>query len=374
MTSSSDNRIATSTTAKAEEWFWRALQTRDASCDGLFYYGVRTTGVYCRPACPSRQPKRENVLFFALPEAARQAGFRACLRCHPDEAVIRDPQAELTQSLCRLIDQHLEEPLNYAALSGQVKLSQFHLQRLFKKLMGITPRQYAEARRADLFKTRIKAGQSVTEAMYEAGYGSSSRLYEKAAAQLGMTPATYRKGGKGMKIDYTIAECPLGLLLVAVTDKGICSVTLGDKGAGKGEELTGDLRAEFPQAEIARDETRLRAQVNTLLAHLAGQQPHPDLPLDVRGTAFQKRVWEELRRIPYGQTASYSEVARRIGRPSATRAVARACATNPAALVTPCHRVVRENGEPGGYRWGVERKRQLLEKEKSASLKRAAKQ
>jgi AraC family transcriptional regulator of adaptative response/methylated-DNA-[protein]-cysteine methyltransferase len=251
-----------------------------------------------------------------------------------------------------------------------VKLSQFHLQRLFKKLMGITPRQYAEARRADLFKTRVKAGRSVTEAMYEAGYGSSSRLYEKAAAQLGMTPATYRKGGKGMKINYTVAECPLGLLLVAVTDKGICSVTLGDEG----EDLTGGLRAEFPQAEIARDEKRLQTQVRALLAHLAGQEPHPDLPLDVQGTAFQKRVWEELRRIPYGQTASYGEVARRIGRPSATRAVARACATNPAALVTPCHRVVRENGELGGYRWGVERKRRLLEKEKSASLKRAAKQ
>lgn len=370
MTNSSSIRIVTTAAAPAEERFWQAIRTRDADYDGLFYYGVRTTGVYCRPSCASRQPRRENVHFFALPEAARQAGFRACLRCRPDEAAVRDPQAELTQSLCRLIDQQLEEPLNIAALSEQVKLSQFHLQRLFKKLMGITPRQYAEARRADLFKTRVKAGRSVTEAMYEAGYGSSSRLYEKAAAQLGMTPATYRKGGKGMKIDYTIAECPLGLLLVAVTDKGICSVTLGDKDEG----LTGGLRAEFPQAEIARDEKRLRTQVRALLAHLAGQEPHPDLPLDVQGTAFQKRVWEELRRIPYGQTASYSEIARRIGRSSATRAVARACATNPAALVTPCHRVVRENGELGGYRWGVERKRRLLEKEKSASLKRAAKQ
>jgi AraC family transcriptional regulator of adaptative response/methylated-DNA-[protein]-cysteine methyltransferase len=355
--------------ATAEEGFWQAVQTRDADYDGAFYYGVRTTGVYCRPSCASRRPKRENVLFFALPEAARQAGFRACLRCRPDEAVVRDPQAELTQSLCRLIDQQLEEPLNLAALSERLKLSQFHLQRLFKKLMGITPRQYAEARRADLFKTRVKAGQSVTEAMYEAGYGSSSRLYEKAAAQFGMTPATYRKGGKGMKINYTVAECQLGLLLVAVTDKGICSVTLGDKS----EDLAGGLRAEFPQAEIALDEKRLQAQVRALLAHLAGQEPHPDLPLDVQGTAFQKRVWEELRRIPYGQTASYGEIARRIGRPSATRAVARACATNPAALVTPCHRVVRESGELGGYRWGVERKRRLLEKEKSASLKRAAK-
>ena len=370
MTNSANIRITNPPAAKAEEGFWQAIRARDAEYDGLFYYGVRTTGVYCRPSCASRQPKRENVLFFALPEAARQAGFRACLRCRPDEAVIRDPQAELAQSLCRLIDQHLEEPLNYAALSEQLKLSQFHLQRLFKKLMGITPRQYAEARRADLFKTRVKAGQSVTEAMYEAGYGSSSRLYEKAAAQLGMTPATYRKGGKGMKIDYTIADCPLGLLLVAVTDKGICSVALGDES----EELAGGLRDEFPQAEIARDEKRLQAQVRALLARLAGQEPHPDLPLDVQGTAFQKRVWEELRRIPYGQTASYGEIARRIGKPSATRAVARACATNPAALVTPCHRVVRENGDLGGYRWGVERKRRLLEKEKSASIKRAAKQ
>jgi AraC family transcriptional regulator of adaptative response/methylated-DNA-[protein]-cysteine methyltransferase len=357
------SKTASSTQAATlEERFWRAVQTRDISCDGLFYYGVRTTGVYCRPSCASRQPKRENVQFFALPEAARQAGFRACLRCRPDETEVNDPQAELVQGLCRLIEQHLEEPPNFAALSEQVRLSQFHLQRLFKKLMGITPRQYAEARRADRFKTRVKSGQNVTEAMYDAGYGSSSRLYEKASAQLGMTPATYRKGGKGMKINYTIADSPLGLLLVAATDKGICSVTLGDKREG----LADDLRAEFPQAEISADTEQLQAQVKTLLAHLSGQEPHPALPLDVQGTAFQKRVWEELRRIPYGQTASYGEVARRIGQPTATRAVARACATNPAALVTPCHRVVRENGELGGYRWGVERKRQLLERERKS--------
>jgi AraC family transcriptional regulator of adaptative response/methylated-DNA-[protein]-cysteine methyltransferase len=364
------NSLIASTTASVDESFWQAVQTRDARYDGLFYYGVRTTEIYCRPSCASRQPKRENVIFFALPEAARQAGFRACLRCRPDETIIRDPQAELVQSICRLIDQHLEEQPNLAALGEEMKLSQFHLQRLFKKLMGITPRQYAEARRADLFKSCVKSGQSVTEAMYEAGYGSSSRLYEKAAAQLGMTPATYRKGGRGMKISYTIAECPLGLLLVAATDKGICSVTLGDKRA----ELTDNLYAEFPQADIVRDETHLTAQVSMLLAHLAGQEPHPELPLDVQGTAFQKRVWEELRRIPYGQTASYSEIARRIGQPTATRAVARACATNPAAIVTPCHRVIRENGELGGYRWGIERKQQLLEKERRASDQQIPKQ
>lgn len=363
MTNSLSNQIATRMTAAVEERFWQAVQTRNADYDGMFYYAVKTTGVYCRPACASRQPKRENVSFFALPEAARQAGFRACKRCKPDAVVIRDPQAELIQSVCRLIDQQIEEPPNFAALSEEIKLSQFHLQRLFKKLMGITPRQYAEARRTDTFKSRVKSGQSVTEAMFDAGYGSSSRLYEKAAAQLGMTPATYRKGGKGMKINYTIAECPLGLLLVAATDKGICSVTIGDKVGGLAE----DLHAEFPQADITRDKEQLQTQVNTLLAHLVGQEPHPALPLDVQGTAFQKRVWEELRRIPYGQTASYSEVARRIGQPTATRAVARACATNPAALITPCHRVVREGGELGGYRWGIERKRQLLEKERETS-------
>lgn len=370
MTNPSRNKTTTGMAPATEEQCWRAVQTRDASFDGVFYYAVRTTGVYCRPSCASRQPRRENVSFFALPEAARQASFRACLRCKPDEAAIRDPQAELIQSVCRLIDQQIEEPPNFAALSEEVQQSQFHLQRLFKKLMGITPRQYAEARRADRFKSRVKSGQSVTEAMYDAGYGSSSRLYEKAAAQLGMTPATYRKGGKGMKISYTIAVCPLGLLLVAATDKGICSVTLGDKN----EKLAEALRAEFPQAEIAGDKGDLHAQVNTLLKHLAGQEPHPELPLDVQGTAFQKRVWEELRRIPYGQTASYGEIARRIGQPTATRAVARACATNPAALVTPCHRVIRENGDLGGYRWGIERKQELLEKEKAALSQQVAKQ
>lgn len=340
---------------------WQAVQERDPRFDGLFYYGVRTTGVYCRPSCAARQPKRENVSFFALPAAARQAGFRACRRCHPERTQLRDPQAELIQSVCRLIDAASDEPPDLATLSAEVRLSQFHLQRLFKKLMGITPRQYAEARRTALFKARLQAGDSVSAATYEAGYGSSSRLYEKAAEQLGMTPAVYRKGGKGMKINYALADCPLGLLLVAATDKGVCAVTLGDEV----ERLRQDLAAEFPQAEITCDEAELQRQVQMLVAHLQGQLPHPDLPLDVRGTAFQQRVWAELRRIPYGETISYSELACRIGQPSATRAVARACATNPAALVTPCHRVTRAGGELGGYRWGLERKRKLLEKEQT---------
>ncbi|MBO0723205.1 MAG: bifunctional DNA-binding transcriptional regulator/O6-methylguanine-DNA methyltransferase Ada [Blastocatellia bacterium] len=342
------------------EELWRAIETRDSGYDGIFWYGVRSTGVFCRPACSSRLPRRENVRFFALPEAARHAGFRACLRCRPDNLLLRDPQAELVESICRFIDLNLEEQPNLEKIGREVKVSQFHLQRVFKKLMGITPRQYADARRALKFKERIKAGESVTGAMYEAGYGSSSRLYEKADTQLGMTPGTYGKGGAGMKIDYAIVRCPLGRLLVAATERGICSVTLGDRA----EELTEKLRAEYPRAEIEPDETRLREEVETLLAYLEGQMPHPALPLDTQGTAFQKRVWDELRRIPAGETASYGEIARRIGRPSATRAVARAVATNPVAIVTPCHRVIRENGELGGYRWGTERKRQLLEIEK----------
>ncbi len=339
---------------------WQAVQTRAAQCDGLFYYGVHTTGVYCRPSCASRQPKRENVSFYALPEAARAAGLRACKRCKPDTVELRDPQAELVRSVCHLLEAAAADTPDLAELGEELAVSRFHLQRLFKKLMGITPHQYAEARRTARFKERLKAGESVSAATYEAGYGSSSRLYEKAAEQLGMTPAVYRKGGKGMQINYTIAESPLGWLLVAATLKGICAVTLGDTP----EQLLSDLAAEFPQSDITANETVLQQQVAALLAHLNGQLPHPDLPLDVRGTAFQKRVWEELRRIPYGQTVSYSELARRIEQPSATRAVAHACATNPAALVTPCHRVIRENGELSGYRWGIERKRVLLAQEK----------
>lgn len=342
---------------------WQAVLTRDRQFDGQFYYGVQTTGVFCRPSCASRQPKRENVSFFALPEAARQAGFRACRRCRPETVRLTDPQAELVQSICRLLDAASEATPDLTTLGKQVALSRFHLQRLFKKLMGITPRQYAEARRSALLKARLKAGDSVSAATYEAGYSSSSRVYEKTAARLGMTPAVYRQGGQGMQIDYTITECPLGWLLVAATEKGICSVTLGDDA----ETLARNLAAEFPRAELRDQATGLQQHVSALLAHVHGKLPHPELPLDVQGTAFQKRVWDELRRIPYGQTVSYGELAERLEQPTATRAVARACASNPVALITPCHRVIRRNGELGGYRWGLERKQALLAQEKSSS-------
>jgi AraC family transcriptional regulator of adaptative response/methylated-DNA-[protein]-cysteine methyltransferase len=346
--------------ALREEAFWQAIEKRDAAFDGLFWYGVLTTGIYCRPSCPSRQPKRENVAFFALPDAARRTGLRACQRCRPDEISFRDPQAELVRSICQLIDENVEERPDLTFLSRQLKVSPYHLQRLFKKLMGISPHQYGKARRAEIFKAGVKEGQSVVEAMFDAGYGSSSRLYEKAAAQLGMTPATYGKGGSGMTISYTVVGCHLGWLLVAATIRGICSVMLGDEK----EQLTVELHHEFPRAEIGQDDDHLRTQVKTLLDFLAGQAPHSALPLDVQGTAFQMRVWEELRRIPRGRTISYSELADRIGKPKASRAVSKACATNPVAIITPCHRVVRKSGELGGYRWGIERKRRILSGEK----------
>lgn len=349
-----------------EEACWRAVQTRDARLNGAFVFAVRSTGVYCRPSCPARRPRREQVVFFLQPEAAEQAGFRACRRCQPRNTAARDPQIEMVERACRAIEDHLENlpesSLTLAALGAEIGLSPYHLQRVFKRIMGITPRQYAEARRLARFKTRVRGEESLLSAMFAAGYGSSSQLYERAPAQLGMTPATYRRGGRGMRISFTVVDCPLGRLLIAATERGLCAVSLGDSET----ELETALQNEYPAAEISRDSFGLGEWVNTLLGYLNGQQPHPDLPLDVQATAFQWRVWEALRAIPYGQTRSYSEIARAIGRPTAVRAVARACATNPVALAIPCHRVVREDGDLGGYRWGVNRKRALLTRERPA--------
>lgn len=343
-----------------EENYWQAVLSRDSHSDGSFVYAVRSTGIYCNPSCPSRRPKREQVIFFRLPEAAERAGFRACRRCHPQDSVQQNTQVELVQCACRYIEEHLEDSLTLATLGTYVNMSPHHLQRVFKHIMGITPRQYAEACRLGQLKARLKEGESVTQAMYNAGYNSSSRLYERAPAQLGMTPTIYRRGGQGMQIGYTIVNCPLGRLLIAATERGICAISLGDSDT----VLESALVHEYPAAEIQRDGAGFSQWVDALLSHLSGQQPHLDLPLDVQATAFQWRVWEELRAIPYGSTRSYSEVARAIGQPEAARAVARACATNPVPLLIPCHRVVREDGSSGGYRWGTERKQRLLEQEK----------
>jgi len=345
-----------------DEAYWRAVLDRDTRFDGKVFFAVRSTGIYCRPSCPARRPRREQVVFFRMPEAAERAGFRSCRRCRPRNAAMTDPQVEMVRRTCLYIERHIDELPTLDDLSAHTGVSPYHLQRVFKRLAGITPRQYAEAMRLDQFKAGVKKGATVTGAMYEAGYGSSSRLYERAPSQLGMTPADYRRGGKGVRISYTIAGCSLGRLLVAGTAKGVCSVRLGDSDA----VLEANLLSEYAAADVSRDDQALSEWVEQLLSHLDGRHPHLDLPLDVQATAFQWSVWEKLREIPYGSTRSYGEVARAMGRPTATRAVARACATNPVALVIPCHRVVREDKSLGGYRWGIERKRALLERERLA--------
>ncbi|MBI3693417.1 MAG: bifunctional DNA-binding transcriptional regulator/O6-methylguanine-DNA methyltransferase Ada [Acidobacteria bacterium] len=333
-----------------EERYWQAVLDR---AEGTFVYAVRSTGVYCRPPCPSRRPRREQVVFFAQPADAERAGYRPCRRCW------RRRGAEI-ERVCRYIDAHLDEPLTLDTLSAEVGMSPHHLLRTFRRAMGITPRQYAEARRVGSLKASLKKGHTVTRALYDAGFSSSSRLYERSNARLGMTPATYRRGGEDMNITYTIADCSLGRLLVAGTERGICAVSLGDSDAN----LEKFLREEYPHATIRRDSSGRKRWVSVMVKHLTGRHPDLNLPVDVEATAFQWRVWEALRAIPYGGTRSYSEVARSLGRPTATRAVARACATNPVAVVIPCHRVVREDGGLGGYRWGLERKRAMLEQER----------
>ncbi len=344
----------------SEDACWQAVLTRDTRFDGAFVFAVRSTGIYCRPSCPSRRPRREQVTFFPLPEAAERAGFRSCLRCQPKEEATSTPAFEAVRRACRHIEEQRDEPLTLQALATRVGLSPYHLQRVFKRIVGVSPREYREALRVGEFKARVKKGESVTSAMYDAGYGSSSRLYEKSTERLGMTPAAYRRGGRGVSISYTIAGCALGRLLVAATEKGLCAVRLGDSD----KELEAALRAEYSEAEMKRDDQSLGKWIGALVDHLRGKHPRLELPLDVQATAFQLSVWQKLKEIPYGSTRSYSEVARAIGRPSAVRAVARACATNPVALVIPCHRVVREDESLGGYRWGIERKQALLERER----------
>lgn len=347
--------------AANEEDYWQGVLAKDASFDGIFVYAVRSTGIYCRPSCCARRPRREQVLFFPLPEAAQQAGFRPCKRCSPQDTTTRNPHAELIERVCHYIERHLESPLTLDTLSKEVSMSPHHLQRVFKRIMGISPHQYTEARRLNLLKAQLKEGQTVTKALYETGYGSSSRLYEQTSVRLGMTPATYRRGGKGMHIGYTLVDCSLGRMLIAVTERGLCAVSLGDSDA----ELVAALLGEYPAAEFHRDDVDLSLWVISLLGHLNGEQIHLDLPLDLQATAFQWRVWEELRAIPYGSTRSYSEIAKAVGNPKAARAVARACATNPVSIVIPCHRVIREDGSLGGYRWGLEHKQALLAQEQT---------
>jgi AraC family transcriptional regulator, regulatory protein of adaptative response / methylated-DNA-[protein]-cysteine methyltransferase len=339
---------------------WDAVLARDSRHDGKFVFAVSSTGVYCRPSCAARRPRREHVAFFSSPEQAEKAGFRACLRCRP-KSFSGNPQSDFAKEICRYIEQHLDEPLTLAHLGKVFRQSPFHLQRRFKAALGITPREYADSSRLRLLKRNLQAGDNVTRAMYDAGYSSSSRLYEKTSSQLGMTPDKYRRGAIAAVVRYTIADSPLGRMLVAATDRGICAIQF----ARTDEELLEGLKREFPFAVRKLDEGGLQTWVETLLSKMTGRELSASLPLDIRATAFQRRVWTYLQSIPFGSTKSYSDVAKAIGQPTASRAVARACATNPVAVAIPCHRVVREDGNISGYRWGVERKNALLEMERN---------
>jgi AraC family transcriptional regulator, regulatory protein of adaptative response / methylated-DNA-[protein]-cysteine methyltransferase len=338
------------------ETAWTAVLERDARFDGQFVYAVDSTRIYCRPTCPSRRPQRINVRFFGGPEEAEAAGYRACRRCRPRQGE-ESSQTAAVRRACEFLEANLEESPTLSDLAEAVEMSPWHLHRTFKAVLGMSPRQYAARLKAERFRGEVRRGESVAGATYGAGYGSSSRLYETADASLGMTPGAYRRGGQGMSIRYTTAPSPFGRLLVAATERGICAVTLGDEDSG----LEAGLRREYPNAEIERDDAALQEWLAAVRPVLEGRPGAArDLPLDLQATAFQWQVWRALQEIPRGETRTYSQVAAALGRPKAVRAVAQACATNRVALVVPCHRVVRGDGESGGYRWGEERKRRIL--------------
>jgi AraC family transcriptional regulator of adaptative response/methylated-DNA-[protein]-cysteine methyltransferase len=348
--------------ARIDSERWSAVVARDAEQDGRFVYAVRTTGVYCKPSCASRRALRENVSFFADPSAAEAAGFRACKRCDP-----RATESSTSRVIAKArayLEANVDAPPALGTLARAVGMSASHLQRTFTRHVGVSPRKYAAALRADRLKAHLRAGATVSRATFDAGYGASSRAYDAATEQLGMTPGAYRRGGKGVDIRYMTASTSLGRLLVAATDRGVCAITLGDDDA----TLENALNSEYPQSTRTRvrgtrGAEQLRAWVAAVSAYIEGAEREISVPLDVSGTPFQERVWEALRRIPYGETRSYAQVAESIAAPSAARAVASACARNRISLVIPCHRVVRGSGAPGGYRWGIARKQRLLARE-----------
>jgi AraC family transcriptional regulator of adaptative response/methylated-DNA-[protein]-cysteine methyltransferase len=336
---------------------WEAFTAHDVAFDGKFYVAVHTTKIYCRPTCPSRRPKRENVTFYATIAEAKAAGYRACKRCQPDLNQL--DEIAWVREVCALIDANLNPIWTLDMLGVQLNISPGHLQKVFKRVMGVTPRQYIEAQRRERFKTALRSNQTVADSVYAAGYNSPSSFHENGG--FGMTPVEYKKGGAGVTINYTTMPCEeLGWLLVAATERGVCAVRLGDSS----EALEAELFAEYPAATLNYDKSGLEHYANLINDHISGKNHDLRLPLDLKASAFQARVWQELQQIPYGTTRSYSQIAAQIGQPEAVRAVARACATNPAALAIPCHRVIAANGDLSGYRWGIERKAALLKHEK----------
>jgi AraC family transcriptional regulator of adaptative response/methylated-DNA-[protein]-cysteine methyltransferase len=342
----------------AEERYWRATLARDARADGAFYFGVKSTQIFCRPSCPARRPLRKNTLFFSTPSDAVREGFRPCRRCKPDQipAAVR-----IVQGAARVLESDLDEQVNVGILARKLGVTTGALRRAFRQQAGLAPKELAAALRLKKFKKLVREGSSITDALYATGYGSASRIYERSDAHLGMTPATYQKGGKGMKLQYTTAKSMLGEVLVAATERGVSAVYLGDTTP----KLVSELREEYPRAEISLAKGAFKQWVDEIVARVDGNAPKRELPLDLQATAFQRRVWQELQRIPRGTTRSYSQIAEAIGNPRAVRAVARACATNPVSIVVPCHRVVRTDGNLAGYRWGLRRKEQLLERERA---------
>jgi len=347
---------------KQDDKRWELLSTRAMAGartkrpQDSFIYAVRTTGVYCLPSCSSRLPKRENVQFFDTCEQARQAGFRACKRCQPDRET--DASVDTIERVCRMIEES-QGTMGLKELARAVNLSSFHLLRQFKKHVGTTPKQYALAKKGERLQSTLKKSASVTEAIYEAGYSSASRAYEKRA-NLGVSPKDYRRGGTGLEIQYSIAKCNLGRVLIAATEKGICCIELGESVP----ELESALYNRFPNAAISEDTQALKQKVSEVVNFIGNPHEHCALPLDIQGTAFQMRVWQELRKVPAGSTTTYSDIARRINKPKAVRAVASAIASNKIAVIIPCHRVIGKNGDLSGYHWGVERKRRLLDQER----------
>lgn len=337
---------------------WQSVVTNDATADGDFFYAVKTTGVYCQPSCKSRPPRRENVAYFDTCAQAEQAGYRPCKRCTPDRASRAERNIDRIAKACRLIeDSETAPPLD--ELAQQIGISAYHFHRLFKRITGLTPHQYATAHRNQKVRAELGEGANVTDAIYDAGFNSAGHFHANAGQTLGMTPTRYRDGGVDSVIRFAIGECALGSILVAGTDRGICAISLGDDP----ETLVRELQDRFTCAELIGDDRAFERYVAQVIGFVEAPAVGLDLPLDIRGTAFQQRVWQALREIPTGSTASYTEIAERIGAPKSVRAVAGACAANKLALAIPCHRVVRTDNSLSGYRWGVERKRQLLENE-----------
>lgn len=339
---------------------WEAVLSRDRRSDGRFVYAVSSTRVYCRPSCPSRRPARNHVTFFGSSQLAESAGYRACLRCRPQSPVCSEAE-EWVERTRRYLDDHADESITLRQLAVQVGLSPFHVQRAFTRVVGLSPKAYQNAKRMERFTLSLKRGETVTNATYEAGFGSSSRLYERVYEDLGMAPSAFRSGGSGVTLRYITVPTVVGRMLVAITERGIAAVGFG----GTEASLVASLRSDYPRAVLRRDRKELQKHVSHLLKCLSGGAAVGDLPLDVKATAFQRKVWKALQQIPRGQTRSYREIARVIGQPAAARAVARACAVNPVAVAIPCHRIVRGNGHLAGYRWGLHRKRQMLDLERA---------